>query len=303
MSTETHHDEHAMTIDSMTSNKLSFIHQQKLIPMHQQESGQSQTQTTSRVMTSAMESSSDASKVPSNYGVAEYWSARYDRNAAAFDWYVEYEQLEDILLSLPVRRDGRVLHIGVGTSRLPEQMSAKGFTAQTAIDIAANVIRHRQGDGANGGIVYEQADAAHTAFDDAHFDLIIDKGTIDAVVCADADCARRIIVECRRLLRVGGCFLLISHMTPQAVRAAGLWQSDGEWSVDARIVQCSTTARLINAIRGEMKRRSTKRIDGAVMAAAIARVRSEDDSGECLVDGARADTATSVCAFIATKVT
>ena len=53
---------------------------------------------------------------------AEYWEARYARDAAGsgagnFEWYVSYEQVEG-LLEACLRRGGSVLEIGCGNSEL-----------------------------------------------------------------------------------------------------------------------------------------------------------------------------------------
>jgi SAM-dependent methyltransferase len=67
------------------------------------------------------------------------------------------------------------------------------------------------------GVTYEQGDARSLSYTNESFDIILDKGTIDAMMCSNDegfDNARRICGEAARLLKIGGCFFIVSHMSP-----------------------------------------------------------------------------------------
>jgi SAM-dependent methyltransferase len=59
------------------------------------------------------------------------------------------------------------------------------------------------------------ADARKLDYEDASFDLIVEKGTLDAMMSnsreGQANCVK-IVSECARLLTTGGCFVIISHI-------------------------------------------------------------------------------------------
>lgn len=60
------------------------------------------------------------------YGECDYWDERYTREPAAFDWYQGYSGLSAILRHVfPL--DASLLHLGVGSSRLQEEMARAGW--------------------------------------------------------------------------------------------------------------------------------------------------------------------------------
>ena len=80
-------------------------------------------------------------------------------------------------------------------------------------------------------------------FDKASFDLVIDKGTLDAMLCGKdgLKSARRLMGEVCRVLRPHGSFVLISHMEFTSEDMQGLLQDvimptlDGDRSVQWRL--------------------------------------------------------------------
>jgi len=64
-------------------------------------------------------------------------------------------------------------------------------------------------------VQYEVADARKLNYDDGFFDVIIDKGTLDAMLSDKeygvSNC-KAIVAEVARVLSVGGYFMLISHL-------------------------------------------------------------------------------------------
>lgn len=117
------------------------------------------------------------------YGKAEYWDERYKANDTTFDWFVGYEALKDIIQPL-AKPEQRILVIGAGNSRLSAQMYDGGFQNITNIDISEVVInqmkaRFKEMD----RMEWVRMDVLKMDFPDASFDLVIDKGTIDSLLC------------------------------------------------------------------------------------------------------------------------
>jgi ubiquinone/menaquinone biosynthesis C-methylase UbiE len=77
------------------------------------------------------------------------------------------------------------------------------------------------------GVEFLQADAKDlSALTSQSFDMIVDKGTLDAVLCGKrgTSSARRIVGEVLRLLRRVGSFVLVSHMRYDSDEMQGLLQ-------------------------------------------------------------------------------
>lgn len=70
---------------------------------------------------------------------SEYWSDRYARDAAPFEWYRGYEDLAPVL-NRTVAKTARVLHAGVGTSMLHESMADDGYRHIENVDYSAEAI-------------------------------------------------------------------------------------------------------------------------------------------------------------------
>jgi SAM-dependent methyltransferase len=151
------------------------------------------------------------------YGQSSYWEDRYMRDPEPFDWYQRYEQLRP-LLTAAIDRRGAVLNVGCGNSRLTEDMSADGFERIANVDISRTVIdamaaRHKD----RRGVTWQVMNATQLAFGDAAFDAVVDKGTLDSLLCGDnstANCAKY-FGEVSRVLRPGGVFFCVSYGNPE----------------------------------------------------------------------------------------
>lgn len=70
--------------------------------------------------------------------------------------------------------------VGCGNSKLSHQMHEQGYTDMVNIDISPSVINQMQKQFPN--LVWQVMDATKMSYPDHHFDLIIDKGTLDALI-------------------------------------------------------------------------------------------------------------------------
>ena len=78
--------------------------------------------------------------------------------------------------------------------------------------------RSHEGGAAGIPIEFEVADARKLSYTDGSFHLVMEKGTMDAMMSdpdVGASNCRQLISECARVLAVGGCFLLVSHINAQ----------------------------------------------------------------------------------------
>ena len=154
-----------------------------------------------------------------NYGDKKYWEERYDeQNGTTFDWLEDYESIKPIIDNLGIKKESRILNVGCGNSEFSEKMFDEGYTHNYNIDICQNVIefmKTRNKD--RKGLHFDVMDASDMAYKDESFDLIIDKSTIDALLCGD-HCfmlVAKMLKEISRVLKVGGYYIIISYGNPE----------------------------------------------------------------------------------------
>ncbi|CAL4900561.1 unnamed protein product [Urochloa decumbens] len=177
-----------------------------------------------------------------DYGAAAYWDARYSSSgshasaAAAgefFDWYQTYPALRP-LIRARVAAASRVLMLGCGNSLLSEDMTKDGYEDIVNIDISSVVIEQmREKHKEIPQLTYMQIDVRNMSFfGDESFGCILDKGTLDAMMCADdaPDGASKMLAEVARLLRPRGIYLLITYGAPKE-RVPLLNQTGCSWSI------------------------------------------------------------------------
>lgn len=61
-----------------------------------------------------------------------------------------------------------------------------------------------------------EADVLDLNFPDGTFDAIVDKGTLDALLCGSVEDARDMVTEVYRVLRKGGAYVQVSAEDPEA---------------------------------------------------------------------------------------
>jgi len=154
-----------------------------------------------------------------NYGDKKYWEERYDeQNGTTFDWLEDYESIKPIIDNLGIKKESRILNIGCGNSEFSEKMYDEGYTHNYNIDICQNVIefmKTRNKD--RKGLHFDVMDASDMAYKDETFDLVIDKSTIDAILCGD-HCfmlVAKMLKEISRVLKTGGYYIIISYGNPE----------------------------------------------------------------------------------------
>lgn len=176
-----------------------------------------------------------------DYGAAAYWDARYSSGSPAsaaagcgfFDWYQTYPALRP-LLRARVPTSSRVLMLGCGNSLLSEDMAKDGYEGIVNIDISSVVIEQmREKHKEITQLTYMQMDIRDMGFfGDESFVCVLDKGTLDAMMCADdaPHGAFKMLAEVARLLMPHGIYLLITYGAPKE-RVPLLNQSGCSWSI------------------------------------------------------------------------
>ncbi|EFJ42242.1 hypothetical protein VOLCADRAFT_83711 [Volvox carteri f. nagariensis] len=154
------------------------------------------------------------------FSLSSYWDERYRREGGApFEWYRDYSSLEPIL-SRHLDKSRPVLHVGVGSSRIQFQMHHDGYQRILNVDYAPVCIQQLSELHAGlQGLSYEVADCrSMPQYADASFGGgILDKGTLDALLCGDSDeaDAGAMLQECQRVLPAGSSYIGITYAPPR----------------------------------------------------------------------------------------
>ena len=172
----------------------------------------------------------------SSYASSAYWAERYSTAEGFHNWYYTFGDLQPLIYRA-LERTGKTLstchalEIGCGDSPLlTDFCSAKGGQSRSdshrlhGIDIAGNVIEHlksRQAKHTLSELKFSCMDATRLEFSEKCFDLVIDKGTVDALMCEKdetkmAQVMRRLIGETLRVMKANGAILIVSHMQPDS---------------------------------------------------------------------------------------
>ncbi|KAF9563147.1 S-adenosyl-L-methionine-dependent methyltransferase [Agrocybe pediades] len=162
------------------------------------------------------------------YGTKEYWDQRYleEKDNDSFDWFKSYADLAELLHELIPEKSSRILMLGCGNSRLSEDMWEDGYHNIVNIDYSGILIeqmKERHGT-LRPSMEWHEMDIRDLKFDDAAFDVAIDKGTMDAMMTAKGDVwdpPQQVIDDCNkeveetlRVLKPDGLFVYLTFGQP-----------------------------------------------------------------------------------------
>ncbi|XP_020826159.1 eEF1A lysine and N-terminal methyltransferase isoform X2 [Phascolarctos cinereus] len=150
------------------------------------------------------------------FGSADYWEKFFQqRGKKAFEWYGSYLDLCGVLHKYIKAKD-KVLVVGCGNSELSEQLYDVGYQDIVNIDISEVVIKQmkERNAGRRPQMSFLQMDMTKMELPDASFQVVLDKGTLDAVLTDEEEKTLekvdRMLAEVGRVLQVGGRYLCIS---------------------------------------------------------------------------------------------
>ncbi|KAF8836736.1 S-adenosyl-L-methionine-dependent methyltransferase [Paxillus ammoniavirescens] len=162
------------------------------------------------------------------YGTKEYWNSRYSRESSesSFDWFKSYGDLASHIRPLIPDKGAKILILGCGNSTFSEDMWEDGYRNIVNVDYSAVVIEQMDAKHAElrPEMQWYEMDVRSLSFEDASFDIAIDKGTMDAMMTSSTDVwnpPEAIISDCTaevsevlRVLRPTGTFLYITFGQP-----------------------------------------------------------------------------------------
>lgn len=177
------------------------------------------------------------------YGKTSYWDERYTKDPEPFDWYQRYSGIKDLIAQY-VKKSDNILMSGAGNSRLSEDMYDDGYTTVANIDISRVVIdqmieKYRD----KPTLTWQQMNVCALEFPDESFDVVLDKGTADSILCGEGSTANaaKMCQEVSRVLKPSGTFMVISYGVPDN-RLSYLENEDYGWSVTVHTVAKPTVS-------------------------------------------------------------
>jgi len=216
------------------------------------------------------------------YEMAAYWDERYQKTNGVFDWYTDFITLKP-LFEHYCGRNSRILNLGCGNSELSESLALGGYTDVSSIDISGKCIdmmvkRCRESKHAEKlkNLKWMQMDASKMTYKDNAFDFIIEKGTLDALVCNTdtRSTLTKIIAEAHRVLKVGGTLVVITYGNPDA-RMPFFKDPRCPWRIKVRRVPYSPSALLIRTLRAMLNGKPLRCVTPEMFAAAMPKVKEE----------------------------
>ncbi|ESO09366.1 hypothetical protein HELRODRAFT_186734 [Helobdella robusta] len=155
-------------------------------------------------------------KTRREFSSSSYWETFFKRRGnKAFEWYGEYSTFCGLLAKY-IKLTDEILIPGCGNSEMGSQMFDIGYKNITSIDISSNVINQmtQKNIKSRPDLKFLEMDLFNTSFNDNEFNVILDKGTLDAVYSEDTEENRlkvdNMFKEIVRLLRLGGRYICIS---------------------------------------------------------------------------------------------
>jgi len=223
---------------------------------------------------SSSESASSSSSTAKPFGRQDYWQSFYRQSleqasdssnnktsttsssSSPLTWYAEWSDLEPFVRDFlpsdfdsPKNQEPSILLPGVGMDTVLRDMYVEGgFTNLSAFDYASESIAYCRDvllhDVPPDTIELKVADARNLTnhYETSSFDMILEKGTLDAVYIAGDEIDRakrqdsldRAISELQRVLKPSGIFWSLSAICTEALVSSRQWTTEWQLQCDGR---------------------------------------------------------------------
>ncbi|KAG7582299.1 S-adenosyl-L-methionine-dependent methyltransferase [Arabidopsis suecica] len=231
-----------------------------------------------------------------SYSEKWYWDERYTNESEPFDWYQKYSSLAPLINLYVPHRNQRVLVIGCGNSAFSEGMVDDGYEDVVNIDISSVVIDSmikKYSDRPR--LKYLKMDVRDMkAFEDASFDAVIDKGTLDSILCGSnsRQYSTQMLEEVWRVLKDKGVYILITYGAP--IYRLRLFKESCSWTTKLHVIDKSLTDQPLETPKWELTKPLPLDADGSSVESAIGKspdvhyiyVCSKDESLKMEADAA-----------------
>lgn len=153
--------------------------------------------------------------IPSKkYSEKEYWETRFKKKKTEyFDWYCSMEELRPCFdIYLKPLRYSFVLMLGCGNSLLSEQLLHTYSFFIINVDIVFSVLKKIKAKTQKENQDFLCDDAFHLSFERNTFDIVLDKGTFDAIACSkNSQNIHTYLKQVFMVLRNEGFYVVITY--------------------------------------------------------------------------------------------
>uniref|UniRef100_A0A1J3JB52 Methyltransferase-like protein 13 n=1 Tax=Noccaea caerulescens TaxID=107243 RepID=A0A1J3JB52_NOCCA len=189
-----------------------------------------------------------------SYSEQWYWDDRYTNESEPFDWYQKYSSLAPLINLYVPLRDHPLLVIGCGNSAFSEGMVDDGYEDVVNIDISSVVIDSMNTKYSNRPqLKYLKMDVRDMkAFEAASFDAVIDKGTLDSILCGSnsRQYSTHMLEEVWRVLKDKGVYILITYGAPNY--RLRLFEESCSWTTKLHVIDKSLTEQPLETPKWEL---------------------------------------------------
>lgn len=166
-----------------------------------------------------------------DFSDADYWNRRYSAEEFPFDWYRSWDEILPLIQEY--FRDSKIaLNIGCGNSTMGFDMLSS-FEYVYNNDISDVVIEKMEKEYSShkDNLKWDVMDCTKMTYEDNYFDIVFDKGTLDALLCGDDIQFFSAVNEVSRVLKKGGYFIIITYGKPET-RLKKLKESKPNWEFE-----------------------------------------------------------------------
>lgn len=154
-----------------------------------------------------------------SYKNKDYWDERFETEDN-FEWLLSYEHVKYFILP-KLKVTDRILIVGCGNSSFSEQLYDEGYFHIVNIDYSPVVIQKMlKKNEIKSQMKFIEMDMLNLQFENDHFDVVIDKATMDALLVDEGDVwspkesvVQQVDIMCQNISRVlkrDGFFIQIS---------------------------------------------------------------------------------------------
>ena len=198
----------------------------------------------------------------------QYWDNRYKEEEHT-EWLLDSKELGNRMEEVASRwgKEVKILHLGCGTSLLPQQLYQLGFTRVFNIDNSPVCISKMSRRFPH--LLFELMDLNDLQYDEHTFDMVVEKSTLDTLISDRSEGqaegkhkVEKCLQEISKVLRPGGILLSVSLLSPNE-HSAILSPLGGRVKVE-RIrggkdqVDCTVATVFFDDLKGDHVRGSVK---------------------------------------------
>ena len=166
----------------------------------------------------------------------QYWDKFFGNRKDSFEWYAESEHLKHVFAKY-IKQNDFLLVIGCGNSSLSADLYDMGFKNNISVDISEVVVRQMNqkynSKGERDGLQFRRMDVFDLNFDEIQFNVVIDKGTLDAIASDDQSVdVQKMFAQIDSVLKPFGRYICVSLLQSHVLQKLMDWFShNGNWFI------------------------------------------------------------------------